>query len=156
VLDAEPGYLNVSAGDQVRILYIGSDDRQDEHGWVFGATAQCKGWLSVQNLKIESEDACEAIIAKRGALSKGAGYLRIRKGEPLIIKHEENEWLFGWSNEEWEALQNKQKPQFDQLAASAAASTEALAGPESLPSWTVGRRAPKAPWNYAIMDNRRR
>ena len=90
-----------------------------------------------------AQDACEAIIAKRGALSKGAGYLRIRKGEPLIIKHEENEWLFGWSNEqqqqgwfprlvltkpapppeeEWEALQNKQKPQFDQLAASAAAS----------------------------------
>mmetsp|Transcript_20017 Transcript_20017/g.47034 ORF Transcript_20017/g.47034 Transcript_20017/m.47034 type:complete len:407 (+) Transcript_20017:21-1241(+) len=177
VIDAEPGYLNVAAGDQVRILYIGSDERQDEHGWVFGATAQCKGWLSVQNLKLDSEDACEAIAAKRGALSKGAGYLRIRKGEPLIIKHEENEWLFGWSNEqqqqgwfprlvltkpapppeeEWEALQNKQKPQFDRLAASAAASTEALAGPESLPSWTVGRRAPKAPWNYAILDNRRR
>ena len=24
---------------------------------VFGATAQCKGWLSVQNLKLDSEDA---------------------------------------------------------------------------------------------------
>ena len=92
-------------------------------------------------------------VAKRGALSGGGGYLRIRKGELLCIQHEENEWLFGWSEEqqkrgwfpclvltkpspppeeEWEALQNRQKPSLDNQATSAA--------PSSL---TATRRAPR-------------
>ena len=176
VTDALPGYLAVAAGDRVRILYVGSGDRQDEKDWVYGKTKTCKGWLCIESLRLQAQGGKE-VVAKRGALSEGGGYLRVQKGESLVIDYEDSEWLWGWSHdqqkegwfpriiltkpspppeEEWAALQNKQKSQCEKQAASVAQGAEALAGPESLPSWTIGRRAPKVPWNYAVMDTKRR
>jgi len=51
--NAECGYLTVSEGECVEILYVG--EKEDELGWLFARSCQTKGegWLPQDNLQME-------------------------------------------------------------------------------------------------------
>ena len=101
------GYLEIQKGEQVQVLYVGEQEREDED-WFFvvSCRSNCRGWIPktsvvLQNLPQPSHIYLGHIItAASTAAALGEGYLDIEKGEKFQVlyvgeqEHQDADWLF--------------------------------------------------------------
>lgn len=104
---AGPGYLSLTRGDAVELLYLGAGS--EEQGWAYGreVSSGAKGWFPQGALRSEGaapgkEDANgEEAVAAADWRAPGDGYVALRKGERVLVQYVGSEasrddgWLFG-------------------------------------------------------------